>query len=312
MSNQRSFPAANSLTVGVIGLGVMGRPMAASLLRSPAASWNVVISDRGRERYSELLDSGASWAESPRRLAEQADIIVDMLPDLPQLEQVLNGPDGIVSGITTPTLLVISSTSSASGIRELADRLATETNGLLHVVDAPVSGGEDGAVAGTLSIMVGGSADDVDLALPVLRAIGTPAHLGPLGAGAIAKFCNQLIVAANILALGEAAVLAERSGLDLGALFDLLENGYAGSRVLDSRKRRIVDADYRPSGVARYMIKDLRYALEEADRTGTDAAQLRLLLDTFTDLTAHGFGDQDIAVTRAYVESKNPPPVAVA
>lgn len=288
--------------IGMIGLGVMGRPMALNLI-DRLGERPLYVHHRSEDRASELILAGARWAPTPRQLAAEARIIILMLPDLPQVEQVLDGSDGILAGITDDTVLVISSTSSASGVRELAERVRTATDGKLAVVDAPVSGGEDGAIAGTLSIMVGGDDADVQRVLPVLAALGNPVHLGPLGAGEIAKFCNQLIVASTIMALGEAAVLAERSGLDLGALFTLLEGGYAGSRVLETRKDRLVSGDFGSSGVAKFMVKDLTFALEEAKSSGTVAPQLQLLSDSFRDLTERGFGNQDISVTRAYVSS---------
>lgn len=286
-------------SVGMIGLGTMGGPMARNLLASAAHS-GLTITARSREGQTALLDAGASWAVSAREVAAASRVVILMLPDLPEVELVLAGPDGLLAGVTEPTTLVICSTSSASGLRDLAARLAP----LITVVDAPVSGGEEGAINGTLSIMVGGEAVDVERVLPVLAPMGTAVHLGPLGSGEIAKYCNQMIVAASILALGEAAVIAERSGLDLRALFDLLEGGYAGSRVLQTRKDRIVSGDYGSSGVAKYMVKDLGFALEEAARTGTVAEQLALLRTQFAALTAAGFGDSDISVTRAFVASK--------
>lgn len=291
-------------TVGFIGLGVMGRPMALSMLSS-SAGIDLVVHHRSVDRVADIIDAGATFAETPRDVAIRADIVVLMLPDLPQVLEVLEGPDGLLAGVTRPTLLVISSTSSATGVRALQHRLTQQTDGKVSIIDAPVSGGEDGAVAGTLSIMIGGAAADVARALPMLSTMGNPVHLGPIGSGEIAKFCNQLIVAATVMALGEAAVLAERSGLDLEALFDILEGGYSGSRVLETRKDRIVSGDYGSSGMAKYMVKDLHGAQEEATQTGTAATQLTQLLESFTDLTRRGFGDQDISVTRAYVESRS-------
>jgi 2-hydroxy-3-oxopropionate reductase len=302
MSSQRGPQASLPEHIGFIGLGVMGRPMATNTVAATPAG-KVIIHDRQKARVNDLLASGAGWADSPRDLAEKCPLIVLMVPDLPQVEEILAGSDGLLAGIRQPTVLVISSTSSASGVRELAERVARETGGLLHIVDAPVSGGKDGAIAGTLSIMVGGTVEDVSAALGTLSLMGNPKHLGPLGAGEIAKFCNQLIVASTIMALGEAAVLAERSGLNLEALFEILSGGYAGSRVLETRGKRIATEDYSPSGAAKYMVKDLTFAREEATRTGTSAGQLEYLLSAFADLTQQGFGDQDIAVTRAYIES---------
>lgn len=307
MVSTTTFPLPAEFGIGMIGLGVMGRPMALNLSTAVASRTTVTITNRSATNLDAVIAAGAHWVSTPRAVAQASTIIVSMLPDLPELEQVLGGEDGLLAGISQPTILVISSTSSAEGIRHLALRLSKETAGLLSVVDAPVSGGEDGAIAGTLSIMVGGTDADVHAVLPVLETMGNPVHLGPLGSGAIAKFCNQLIVASTIMALGEAAVIAERSGLDLTTLFDLLEGGYAGSRVLQTRKNRIVTGDYSPSGVAKYMVKDLTFAEEEAKKSGTTAPQLQLLLHAFTDLTQRGFGDQDIAVTRAYIESLSAP-----
>lgn len=291
--------------VGVIGIGIMGRPMAANLIAASGEGTKVLIHHPSAERAASLVTLGAEWVATPREMAARARAIVLMVPDLPQVDEVLRGDDGILAGVDSPLTLIICSTSSAEGLRELADRLSDDHGGLVRIVDAPVSGGEDGAIAGTLAIMVGGASDDVSVAMPVLGTMGTPVHLGPLGSGAIAKFCNQMIVASTIMALGEAAVIAERSGIDLGKMFDLLEGGYAGSRVLATRKDRIVTGDYSPSGPAKFMVKDLTYAVQEAERTSTNAAQLRTLLTLFTDLTDSGFGDQDIAVTRGYIESKS-------
>lgn len=302
MSRQSGPAAGQSPEAGVIGLGVMGAPMARNLLK---ATGRATIWHRSPARAQALLAEGASWAATPRELAERCRVIVLMLPDLPEVDEVLAGPDGLLAGVSAPTVLVISSTSSASGIRELAARLLSVSNGLVHLVDAPVTGGEEGAIAGTLSILVGGADDDVTAVWPVLETMGNPFRLGPLGSGAVAKFCNQMIVAATVTALGEAAVLGERSGLDLAVLFEALSGGYAGSRVLETRKRRFIEGDYHPSGAAKYMVKDLGFAVDEAEQARVDAPQLNLLLELFQDLTAHGFGDQDISVTRAYIQSRS-------
>lgn len=290
------------MTVGVIGLGAMGAPMAANLLRG--ASGSVRITGRIKDKHQALIGSGAQWHDTARSLATGCDVVLLMLPDLPEVEQVLAGPDGVLAAASDDLLLIISSTSSPTGVRELSDRLADQTGGRVKVVDAPVSGGVDGAVAGTLSIMVGGADADVAKALPVLAACGTPVHLGPLGAGEVAKACNQMIVSATILALGEAAVLADRSGLDLAKLFDLLAGGYAGSRILATRGERIVTQDYSPSGVAKYMVKDLSFATAVADATDTHPALLPALSSAFDELVERGLGDYDISVARRFIEER--------
>jgi 2-hydroxy-3-oxopropionate reductase len=299
MSRQSGHEDETKPNVGVVGIGIMGTPMAANALR---AGFEVHVTHRSPDRVASLLELGAHWAGTPRQLAEASDVLVVMLPDLPDLEPMLPGDSGILAGISRPTVMVISSTSSASGVRELDARVDRLTGGLLRVIDSPVSGGQEGAVAGTLSLFVGGQPELVERARPVLEAFGRVHHLGPLGSGEVAKYCNQLIVSATVHALGEAAVLADRSGLDLRALFTALRGGYAGSRVLETRGDRIVAGDYSPTGAARYMVKDLSFAREEAARTGVAARQLELLLEAFRDLTERGFGNEDMAVTRAYIE----------
>jgi 2-hydroxy-3-oxopropionate reductase len=298
MSQQPTEAAA---TAGVIGLGVMGHPMAANILRSGTA---VHITGRGPEKYGDLIEAGAVWHDTAQSLADAVGVIVLMLPDLPQVEEMLAGPDGILGGGFDDLLLIIASTSSPIEVRDLGRRLTQETEGRVRVIDAPVSGGSEGAKAGTLSIMVGGTKRDVNDAWPVLAACGNPVHLGPLGSGQVAKACNQMIVAATILALGEAAVLADRSGLDLDMLFRLLAGGYAGSRILETRGDRIVREDYSPSGAARYLVKDLRFAATVAQATGTRAVLLPVLQAAFKELTERGYGDHDIAVTRRYVAQR--------
>lgn len=284
--------------VGFVGLGVMGRPMAGHLLR---AGFPLHVTARRPAAADALVAAGARWQPTPRDLAT-ADVVVVMVPDLPDVETVLDGPDGLLAGVHRPVRIVVSSTVSPDGLRSLDARVRRVTGGLARLIDAPVSGGEEGAVAGSLSIMIGGADDDVAVVRPALQTFGTTAHLGPLGAGQVAKACNQLIVAATVLALGEAAVVAERSGLDVAALFDLLGGGFAGSRVLEVKARRFAEHDHSPSGPAKYLVKDLGFATDEAARTGTATPLLDTLRGVFTDLTARGFGEQDTAVVQSYLE----------
>lgn len=290
--------AQRSETVGIIGLGAMGAPMAQNLLRAHGRLIFLSRSDR-----PDLTAAGATRAKSARELAETASIIVSMLPDLPELRPFLEGPDGLYAASRT-ILLVISSTSSPTGVRELAEQARELSNGRIRVVDAPVSGGVDGAEAGRLSIMLGGSEDDTSRVAEAIAPCGTPVHLGPLGAGQVAKACNQMVVASTILALGEASVLAERSGIRLETLWSLLAGGYAGSNLLNSRKDKLVSGDDSPSGVAKYLIKDLGFAADVAESTGTAAVLLPGLRRAFAELVSAGFGDRDIAVTRRFVASR--------
>jgi 2-hydroxy-3-oxopropionate reductase len=286
-----------AVRVGAIGLGAMGAPMAQHLLQ---AHGSLVI--HSRRRHQDLLDRGATWADTPRELASRVDAVLVMLPDLPQLEPMLEGPDSLLAG-ETPLLVLIGSTSSPVHVRELDAQVRDVTGDRVRLVDCPVSGGEDGAQAGKLSIMLGGTGSDTDLAARVLSACGTPVRLGPLGAGEVAKSCNQLIVGATALAIGEVTVLARRSGIDLATLFDVL-GGYAGSAFMASRREKFVSGDDSPSGVAKYMVKDLRFADEIARDTDTHATLLPALRAAYDELVDAGLGDLDLATTRRFTEQR--------
>ncbi|MBS1907095.1 MAG: NAD(P)-dependent oxidoreductase [Actinobacteria bacterium] len=288
----------DDVTVGMLGLGAIGRPMAERLL---AGHGRLLISSRRPQ--PELEAAGAVALPSPRELGARADVVLAMLPDLAELEETLAGPDGLLAD-AGDLLLLIGSTSSAPGVRELAARLKEVSGGRVRVVDCPVSGGVDGAAAGTLSLMLGGDDDDAALAARVLAPCGTPVHLGPLGAGEVAKACNQLVVAATIMALGEATVLAERSGLDLDALWTLLGGGYAGSHLLTSRRAQLVAGTDEPSGIARYMVKDLGFAADIAAATATAPVLLPALRAAFDELVAAGLGERDIAVSRRFIAER--------
>ncbi|MBN9175885.1 MAG: NAD(P)-dependent oxidoreductase [Microbacterium sp.] len=294
--------------LGVLGLGAMGEPMAQNLLA--ARGGDLVV--QARSPRPALVAAGATWADTPRELAARADAILVMLPDLPQLEAALDGPDGLIAGTARgdDLLLMIGSTSSPTGVRELAARLAAVPGRRIEVVDCPVSGGVDGATAGTLSIMIGGNEDAAARAAALLSPCGTPVHLGPLGAGEVAKACNQLVVAATITALGEASELAARSGIDLDTLWTLLGGGYAGSNLLTSRKDRLVAGDDSPSGAAKYMVKDLRFAADVARATGIRPALIPALQGIFDEIVDAGLGDHDIAVTRRLTAGRHTNPAA--
>lgn len=285
-------------SIGMIGLGNMGMPMAVNLITAFPGS--LTVTARSRDRAESALSAGASWAETPAEVARTSDVVILMVPDLPQVDELLFGEGGVVEALTTCVIVVCSSVSP-TGIRATDARLRQQTDGRMRIVDAPVSGGTEGAAAATLSIMVGGTDADVATVMPVLSACGTPVHLGPLGSGDIAKACNQLIVAATMAAVSEASVIAERSGLDLDALLTLLQGGYAGSRVLETKKDRLVARDYSPSGAARYMVKDLSFAHAAAVETGTGAPLLDALRTQFDGLVEAGLGDDDLAVIHRYI-----------
>lgn len=293
-----STPSPARARLGVIGLGSMGEPMAGHLL---AAHGALVV--HSRSRRESLIAAGATWADTPRELAEQVDAVLVMLPDLPQLAPMLEGPDSLLAA-GTELLLMIGSTSSPRGVRELADRLAGESGGRVRLVDVPVSGGEAGARAGTLSIMAGGGSADVERARTLLEPCGTVRHLGPLGAGEVAKACNQMIVGATMMAIAEATVLAERSGIAPAELFEVLAGGYAGSTLLADKRDKLVAEDYSPGGIAAYMTKDLGFAADVAEDTGTSPALLGALRGAYDELVAAGLGEEDLSVARRFVAER--------
>lgn len=293
-----STPSPARARLGAIGLGSMGEPMAGHLL---AAHGALVVHSRSRKES--LLEAGATWADTPRELAEQVDAALVMLPDLPQLTPMLEGPDGLLAA-GTELLLMIGSTSSPRGVRELAARLHDESGGRVRVVDVPVSGGEAGATAGTLSIMAGGAEEDVRRAATLLAPCGTVRHLGPLGAGEVAKACNQMIVGATMMAIAEATVLAERSGITPANLFEVLSGGYAGSTLLTDKRDKLVSGDYSPGGIAAYMTKDLGFAADVAEDTDTSPALLGALRGAYDELVATGLGEEDLSVARRFVAER--------
>ncbi len=293
MSNQQSQPEP----VGFVGLGAMGRPMARNLAR---AGHRVVVWNRSPAPADELAAAGAGVARTPAELARAVSVVLTMLPDLPQVEEVLSLQDGLLAGLRQGSVLVVMGTVSPEGVRDLGARL--EPLGV-SVVDAPVSGGDVGAEQATLSIMVGGRPADVARVRPLLEAMGTTVdHLGPLGAGQLAKACNQIVVAATLTALSEALVLARRGGLDPRRVLGVLAGGLAGSRVLEVKGDKLLAHDFRRGGAAAFQHKDLGLALA-AGRDAGVALPLTALVDQLYGAACwNGFGEDDHSVVLRVLE----------
>jgi 2-hydroxy-3-oxopropionate reductase len=262
-------------TIAFIGLGTMGSPMAVNLAR---AGFTVRAWNRTDGKSGPLRAAGGHAVGSIREAVADADVVITMLPDSPQVAEVADRPDGILAGARPGTLLIDMSTTAPRASVELARR-ASERG--LRFLDAPVAGGEVGAVQGTLSIMVGGEAADFEAARPVLEAMGaTLVHCGPHGSGQTVKAANQLIVAVNIQACAEAVVLLEKSGVDVEAALDVLSGGLAGSHVLTRKKHNFLARDYRPSFTMALHHKDMGIVTDTARGLGavlpfgTAAAQL--------------------------------------
>jgi len=283
--------------VGFVGLGVMGRPMARNLVR---AGHRVVVWNRSPEPAAELAAAGARVARTPAELAAAAPVVLTMLPDLPHVEEVLHRDDGLLRGMGWGSVLVVMGTVSPVDVRDLGARL--EPAGV-SVVDAPVSGGDVGAEQATLSIMAGGRPQDVARVRPFLEAMGTTVdQLGPLGAGQLAKACNQIVVAATITALSEALVLARRGGLDAQRVFAVLGGGLAGSRVLEVKGPKLLGGDFRPGGAAAFQHKDLGFALAAARAEGVALPLTALVDQLFGAACWNGFGDDDHSVVVRVIE----------
>jgi len=246
-------------TVGFIGLGVMGRPMARNLLKR---GFPLVVHSRSRGPVDEIAKAGATVASTPAHVASQARRIITMLPDGPDVEKVLLGTDGVFEAIQPDSILIDMSTIAPTTARRLAKEAAGHGANLL---DAPVSGGEIGAIDGTLSIMVGGDGRSLEQVRPILEAMGNPeriTHIGESGAGQICKACNQLVIGGTLAAVGEAFALARKSNVDPAKVRAALMGGFAASRVLEVHGERLLKGNFKPGFPARLYRKDLRIVLD--------------------------------------------------
>ncbi len=282
---------------GFVGLGLMGLPMAENLLR---AGWDIAAWNRSAGPLRQLEAQGGRPARDIAALRD-LPIIAFMLPDLSFIEEA--SEELLASWTETPpaagTAVVIMSSVSPAKVADFGRRVLEASHGRAVVVDAPVSGGTKGATDGTLAIMAGGSPEEFQRLEPFFAAMGTTVrHMGPLGSGSLAKACNQLIVGTTTAALAEAAELAERSGMDPAALFDVLAGGLAGSRVLENVGPRLVRKDYTPTGPAKFMHKDLSFVLESARAAGAAVPMASAGVELYAELKRQGLGDQDLAVVR--------------
>jgi 2-hydroxy-3-oxopropionate reductase len=245
--------------IGFIGLGIMGKPMARNLIKE---GYSLVVHNRSRGPVEELASEGATPASSPKEVAEHSDLVITMLPDSPDVDQVVTGPAGVVEGVRPGMLFVDMSTIAPATTREIYKILKDKG---VESLDAPVSGGEVGAKEGTLSIMVGGTEGAFKRALPVFQVVGqNVVHIGGPGAGQITKACNQIVVALTIQAVGEAMTLAKKAGVDPAKVREALLGGFAQSRILDVHGKRVLDRNFQPGFKLKLHRKDLGIALQTA------------------------------------------------
>jgi len=286
--------------VGFIGLGIMGKPMAMNLLD---AGYPLTVHSRSAGPVDEVVARGATRASGPDEVAAASDITITMLPDTSDVELVLTGAGGVLDGASAGALVIDMSSIDPAPTRAMAEAFAKRD---VAMVDAPVSGGERGAIDGTLSIMIGGEQDAVARVMPIFQVLGkTIVHVGPSGAGQVTKACNQLVVAATIEAVAEALLLAERSGVDPGKVREALLGGFAGSKILEVHGQRMLDRAFDPGFRIRLHRKDARIVEDAARTTGTPipsfavvAAQLQRALDD---------GDGELDHSGLYVELERMP-----
>jgi 3-hydroxyisobutyrate dehydrogenase-like beta-hydroxyacid dehydrogenase len=293
-------------TYGFIGLGSMGTPMAVQLAEHCSSNGHrLLVWNRSQGKDVPIIAAGAAAVANPAALVAASSVVVVMLPDLPQLLELTDGPTQLLAGVQDPTVLAVCSSVSPQAVRTFADHVTALTNGLVQVIDAPVSGGTEGATEGTLAIMVGGTESAVSTAWPALTAMGTTVrHLGPVGSGALAKACNQMVVAATMIALSEASALAESAGVSVTGLLDILAGGFGASRVLEVKTVNLTSNTYAPTGKAVYMVKDLSFVEVEARLTGTPLPQASLSLDLYKAVADAELGDQDVSVVHELIRRR--------
>jgi len=269
--------------VGFIGLGLMGSGMSMNILKAgyPLTVWN-----RTRSKMKPLIDAGAKGAESPKEVAEKSDIIIDIVTDSPDVEAVLLGPNGVIHGAKSGTIILDMSTISPAVTRKINEELSKKG---VHMMDAPVSGGAIGARDGTLSIMVGGDADDFQECLPIFQAMGkTVTHVGGHGMGQTVKLCNQILVGLNMLAVAEALLFASKAGVDVEKAHAAVSGGAAGSWQLTNNGARLLKGDLEPGFKVKDYLKDLRLIMETAAEVKMPLVGTSVVHQLFRSLEAEG------------------------
>jgi 3-hydroxyisobutyrate dehydrogenase len=271
--------------IGFIGLGIMGRGIVRNLLK---AGFTVTVWNRTASRIDELVAEGTAAGASPAAVAATSDVIITCVSDTPDVEQVILGEVGVIHGARDGALVIDMSTISPQATVAMAAKLAAQG---VHMLDAPVSGGSEGAARGTLSIMVGGAARDVERALSVFQAMGkTITHVGEHGAGQTVKLVNQILVVGNMLAVAEALLFAQAGGVDLEKALAAVVGGAAGSWMLANRGPQVLARDWRPGFTIDLQQKDIRLVLSAADQLGVPLPATSLIFQLYRTLQAQGIG----------------------
>ncbi len=288
------------MKVAFIGLGAMGRFMAKNIL---TAGYELTVHNRTREREKALTDAGAQAAASPGEAAQHADVIITCVSDTPDVAAVLLGDDGVVHGAASGAIVVDMSTISPSETRRMAEELAQRG---VRMIDAPVSGGTEGAEKGTLSIMIGGAVEDVATVRPVLETMGkTINHVGPVGSGQITKAINQIVVAGTYWSVAEGVALGLKAGLDMEKVVGAVGGGAAGSWAMANRSGNMIKNDYPLGFRVRLHRKDLNIALEVARELGVVLPVSAYVEQIETSLITRGHGDEDVSAMARSVREQS-------
>jgi len=275
-------------TIGYIGLGLMGKPIARNILK---AGFPLVVHNRSREAVQELVAEGAIEVFSPKEVAQQTEIIFTNLPDTPDVELVTLGPDGLIEAAREGQIVIDNSTIKPASARMIAEKLAEKG---VASLDAPVSGGDIGAINGTLAVMVGGPAEALERAMPVFQVIGKSiTHVGDAGAGQIAKCANQIMVAAQMVAMGELLILAKKSGADPEKVVKAIQGGAAQCWALDVKPPRLFEGNRQPGFKAFMQAKDLGIVMDTAKEYGVPVPGTAVNTQMFNAMLEMGMSDLD-------------------
>lgn len=285
-------------TIGFIGLGIMGKPMARNLMK---AGYVLVVHNRSRAAVDELSKEGAQVAANPQEVGACSEVVITMLPDSPDVELVYTGEQGVFAGVKPATLLIDMSSISPVVARKLATE--AERRGGCDMLDAPVSGGEAGAISATLSIMIGGKTPAVERAMPIFQTLGKNiVHVGDAGAGQVTKAANQMVVGTTIAIVSEALVLAAKAGVDPAKVRQALLGGFAQSKILEAHGQKMLERNFRPGFRIRLHDKDMRIALSAGSEYGVPLMVTSQVAQIMTAMKSMGYGDLDHSALVKFVE----------
>lgn len=287
------------MKIGFIGLGIMGKPMSKNLLK---AGHTVVVLDVNRSAVEELIAAGAQTAARPSDIARQVELVITMLPNSPEVKQVVLGPEGVIEGAQAGLIVADMSSIAPLAAREVAAKLAEKG---VEMLDAPVSGGQPKAMDGTLSVMVGGKQEVFDRCFPVLKAMAASVvRVGDIGAGNVAKLANQVVVALNIAAVSEALVLAAKAGVEPELVFQAIRGGLAGSTVMEAKAPLMLDRKFNPGFRINLHIKDLSNALDTGHQFGAPLPLTAAVMEIMQALKIDDMGDCDHGALVRYFEKQ--------